>query len=143
MQASVLRRGDRPLRPTLLRIIRVVGVALTAAMGLIHLWLWLQGYRDVPVIGALFMINAICAAALVLALLAVPVGLRGPVAGVAALFTAETLGGLVVSLTVGLFGVHESLQTPFVLVTLIVETAGVLVLTAMMGMARKDPGRQA
>ena len=146
MRTSGMERGDRPRLPVLgAAILRAGGVALTAAMGLIHLWLWLQGYREVPVIGTLFMINAICAAALVVALLAAPARLRSLVAAVAALFTAGTLGGLVLSLTVGLFGVHESLQTPFVPLTLVVEAAGVvmLTLTAMLGMARKAPVRQA
>lgn len=128
MNAVTIARARGVLRPVLLMTTWLLGAALTAAMGLIHLWLWLQGYRDVPVIGTLFLINAICAVALVAALLAVPARLRRAVSILAALFTAETLAGLILSLTVGLFGVHESLQTPLVPSTLIVESAGVLVL---------------
>lgn len=140
---SILERGDRSLWSALVTALRALGVALTFTMGLIHLWLWLQGYRDVPVIGTLFLINAICAAALAGALLAVPGRLHRAVATVAALFTAGTLAGLLISLTVGLFGVHESLQTPLAFTTLTVEAAGVLVLTAMAMVAtvRKAPGR--
>lgn len=113
---------------------RLVGGGLTAAMGWIHLRLWVDGYREVPVIGTLFLINACCAVALAVGLLAVPARLLSAVAAATALFTVGTLTGLIISMTVGLFGVHESLHTPLVPATLIVESAGVLVLalTAML-----------
>jgi Ni/Fe-hydrogenase subunit HybB-like protein len=105
-------------------------------MGWIHLRLWLDGYREVPVIGTLFVLNAIGAGLLVAALLAVPARLRTATAALTALFTAGTAGGLILSLTVGLFGVQESLQTPLVPTTLTVESAGVLVLglTSILGL---------
>ncbi|HEV7828703.1 MAG TPA: hypothetical protein VGP04_07590 [Pseudonocardiaceae bacterium] len=109
-------------------IARLLGAGLTGAMGWIHLQLWLDGYREVPVVGILFLLNAIGAVALATALLLAPGRLLGAAAVVTAVFTAGTLAGLVLSLTVGLFGVHESLQTPLVAATLIVESAGVLVL---------------
>lgn len=114
---------------------RLLGVGLTAAMGWIHLQLWVDGFREVPVIGPLFLLNAIGAAVLAVALLVVPVRLLIVVAAVTAVFTAGTLVGLILSLTVGLFGVQESLQTPLVPATLIVESAGVLllVLIAILG----------
>lgn len=122
-------------RSALLLTSRLLGAALTGAMGWIHLWLWVDGFREVPVIGTLFLINAIGAGLLVAALLVVPVRLRSAVAAVTAVFTAGTLLGLILSLTVGLFGSQETLQTPLVPTTLIVESAGVLVLvfTAILG----------
>jgi hypothetical protein len=107
---------------------RLLGVGLTIAMGWIHLQLWVDGFRDVPVIGTLFLLNAIGAVVLSGALLIVPARLLSAAAMVTAVFTAGTLAGLILSLTVGLFGVRESLQVPFVPATLIVESAGVLVL---------------
>jgi hypothetical protein len=109
-------------------------------MGLIHLRLWLDGYREVPVIGTLFLLNAIVAGLLVAALLAVPARLRTTVTAITALFTAGTIAGLILSLTVGLFGVHESLQTPLVPTTLAVESAGVLVLglTSILGFTSRN-----
>ncbi|MGH4010914.1 MAG: hypothetical protein ACRDTH_22615 [Pseudonocardiaceae bacterium] len=114
---------------------RLLGVGLTAAMGWIHLLLWVDGFREVPVIGPLFLLNTIGAAVLAVALLVVPVRLLSVVAAVTAAFTAGTLVGLILSLTVGLFGVQESLQTPLVPTTLLVESAGVLllVLLAILG----------
>lgn len=122
-------------RPAIVVVGRLLGVALTAAMGWIHLQLWVDGFREVPVIGPLFLLNAIGAAVLAVALLVVPVRLLSAVAAVTAVFTAGTLAGLILSLTVGLFGVQESLQTPLVPATLIVESAGVvlLVLIAILG----------
>lgn len=104
-------------------------------MGWIHLQLWVDGYREVPVIGTLFLLNAIGAVLLTVALLAVPVRLLSVAAVVTAVFTAGTLAALIMSLTVGLFGVRESLQTLLVPTTLIVESTGVLVLvlTAILG----------
>ena len=55
---------------------------------------------------------------------------RRDVVAITAVFTAGTLAGLILSLTVGLIGVHATLQIPFVPTTVVVESAGVLVLTA-------------
>ncbi|MGH3781542.1 MAG: hypothetical protein ACRDRO_13195 [Pseudonocardiaceae bacterium] len=116
------------LRSALLTAGRLLGAGLTAAMGLIHLRLWVGGYREVPVIGTLFLVNTVCAVALAVVLLTVPARLRSAVAAITALFTVATLAGLILSLTVGLLGVHESLQTPLVPTTLVVESTGTLVL---------------
>ena len=131
---------DRSGPAALLLAGRLLGVVLTALMGLIHLRLWLDGYREVPVIGTLFLLNAIVAGLLVAALLAVPARLRTTVTAITALFTAGTIAGLILSLTVGLFGVHESLQTPLVPTTLAVESAGVLVLglTSILGFTSRN-----
>jgi len=137
--STLKRSGGRhrgwPLRSALLVAGWLLGVGLTAAMGLIHLLLWLDGFREVPVIGTLFLINAMCSAVLAVVLLAVPARLRSAVAAITVVFTAGTLAGLILSLTVGLFGVHESLQTPLVLTTLVVESAGVLVLAVVLGVS--------
>jgi hypothetical protein len=108
----------------------LLGVCLTVVMGLIHLRVWLDGYRQIPIIGPLFVANTICSGVLAVGLLTVPARLRSLMAIVTALFTAGTLLGLILSLTVGLFGMREVLQAPFVTTTLVVETAGVLVLVA-------------
>jgi hypothetical protein len=131
---------DRSGPAALLLAGRLLGVFLTALMGLIHLRLWLDGYREVPVIGTLFLFNSIGAGLLIAALLAVPARLRTTVTAITALFTAGTIAGLILSLTVGLFGVHESLQTPLVPTTLAVESAGVLVLglTSILGFTSRN-----
>ncbi|HEY6425145.1 MAG TPA: hypothetical protein VIY28_18270 [Pseudonocardiaceae bacterium] len=134
-------RREKEPRSALVVVGRLLGVALTAGMGWIHGQLWAQGYREVPVVGTLFLLNAIVAVALAVALLVVPTRLLSAAAAVTAAFTAGTLLGLVVSLTVGLFGVHESLQTPLVPATLVVESAGILVLglTAVLAARSRRP----
>lgn len=134
------RGGAGWLSPALGTASRLVGAGLTAAMGLIHLRLWVDGYREIPTIGTLFFLNAMCSGALVIALLTVPVRLRRLTAIATALFTLSTLVGLILSLTVGLFGVHENLHTPLVQPTLIVESVGVLVL--LLSAAPHDCGRR-
>lgn len=122
---------------------QLLGAALTIAMGWIHLRLWLGGYREIPIIGTLFLLNAIGTGVLVAALAAAPARLRSAAAAITAVFTAGTLAGLILSLTVGLFGMRESLQTPLVPTTLIVESAGILVLasTAILGFTSPNPLR--
>jgi hypothetical protein len=111
-------------------------------MGLIHLRLWLDGYRQIPGIGPLFMVNAVFSGTLAAMLLAAPARLRRAVALITALFTAGTLAGLVLSLTIGLFAMHEILQAPLVVPTLIVEPAGVLALLVTAALSDRTPRAQ-
>jgi len=108
---------------------QVLGAALTAVMGGIHLDLWEGGYRDIPTIGVLFLLNSIGAVLLAIALLVTPVRLLGFVSAGGALFTAGTLAALIASFTVGVFGFREYLAVPLVVTTIIVEAAGTGVLT--------------
>ena len=110
---------------------RITGAALLAAMGVIHLVLWLQGYRVVAVIGPGFMVNAVGGIALAIAVLLVRARLLPLVAGLSALFMAVTLAALIISLTVGLFGVNEQLDGQLVPTSLIVEAIGTVVLVAL------------
>jgi predicted lipoprotein with Yx(FWY)xxD motif len=96
--------------------LRVAGAGLLAATAAIHLDLYLTGYRSIPTIGWLFLLQVITAFALALAVLIVPlVPLKRPAAdavdaGVAAAgagFALATLGGYLLSLWVGLFGFRE------------------------------------
>jgi hypothetical protein len=122
---------ERPATRRRLRAGRTLGALLTAAMGAIHLYLWLDGFRFIPVVGVLFLVNAAGAAVLAAALVAVPVRSLAPVAALGVLFTAGTLAGLLLSLTVGLFGVREALSAQLVPATLVVESLGTLVLAGL------------
>ena len=110
---------------------RIIGAGLLAAMAGIHVYLWGNGYRDIATIGLLFLLNGIGGGVLALAVLFAPNRWLPLVAGLSALFTLGTLLALVISLTGGLFGVQEQLQTPFVVTTLVVEGAGVVELTVL------------
>ncbi|HXY43605.1 MAG TPA: cupredoxin domain-containing protein [Acidimicrobiales bacterium] len=98
---------------------RVVGAGLLLASGGIHLDLYLTGYRSIPTIGWMFLLQIVTAFALGLGVLATGVRGLGPkrkVIGVSpqqlitaagALFALATLAGYLLSLRVGLFGFRE------------------------------------
>ena len=108
-------------------LLRLACVALLAWIGYIHLHLWLEGYRQIPTDGPLFLLDAITGLALAGVLLAWP----RPLAGLlAAGYTTGTLGALLISLTVGLFGFKESISASFVIQSIAIETVTVLALLA-------------
>jgi hypothetical protein len=107
---------------------RLVGAALLAAMGGIHLYLYLDGYRSVATIGPLFLLNAVLGGVAAIAVLATPRRWLGWVSLAGAALEAGTLGALLLSLTVGLFGFHETTKAPLITTTILVELAGAIVL---------------
>jgi hypothetical protein len=107
--------------------VRIVGAGLLLAMALIHLKLWNDGYRDVRWIGPLFMANAVLGVLGGLAVLVTPLRWLPWFAMLGGLLQIGTLIGLVLSLTTGLFGFHET-WGGLVLPTIIVEAAGFVVL---------------
>jgi hypothetical protein len=117
--------------------LRVLGAALLAAMAGIHLYLYLNGYQGVPTIGLLFLLNGIGGGILTIAVLATPRRFLGVAGLLGALFDLGTLGALVAAILVpgGLFGFQESAQAFLVPTTLAVESAGVLVLAVLAGVA--------
>jgi predicted lipoprotein with Yx(FWY)xxD motif len=83
---------------------RLVGAGLLAATAGIHLDLYLTGYRTIPTIGPLFLLQVICGLALALAVVVLD---RRIVPASGALFALATLGGYLLSMWVGLFGFKE------------------------------------
>ncbi len=106
-------------------LLRLAAVAMLAWIGYIHLHLWQEGYRYIRTDGPLFLLDAVAAFVFAAALLAWPRPLIGLLA---AGYTGSTLGALVVSLSVGLFGFHESITASFVVASLVVESITVLLL---------------
>src|ERR1700737_2349628 len=93
--------------------LRVAGAGLLIA-GAIHLDLYLTGYRTIPTIGWLFLLQVIAAFGLGLALLAIGgrPGIAGRLAAAAgAGFALATLGGYLLSVWIGLFGFREGRTT--------------------------------
>ena len=134
----VTGRGAR--RVTAL-VLRLGCAALLAWIGYIHLHLWQEGYRQIPTDGPLFLVDAVAGFALAAALLVWPRPLTGLLA---AGYTASTLGALLISLSVGLFGFRESLSASFVTESLTLETITVLALiswTTMVAAADRRPGQ--
>jgi len=110
--------------------LRVAGAGLLAAAGAIHLDLYLTGYRNIPTIGWLFLLQVIAAFALALAVLVTGSRLA---AAAGAGFALATLGGYLLSLWFGLFGFKE-VRTTAGIVAGVIEVAaaaalGVLALT--------------
>ena len=112
--------------------LRVAGAGLLIAAGAIHLDLYLTGYRTIPTIGWLFLLQVIAAFGLGLAVLAIPRGrlvLAGRLAAAAAAgFALATLGGYLLSVWTGLFGFHEVRTTAGIV-------AGVLDVAAFAALA--------
>jgi predicted lipoprotein with Yx(FWY)xxD motif len=124
-------RRPTPGWPTI--ILRVAGSGLLIATAAIHLDLYLTGYRTIPTIGWLFLLQVIAAFALALAVLAIPSRLVTPsrlAAGAGAGFALATLGGYLLSVWTGLFGFKE-VRTGAGIAAGIVEVAAFAVLAAL------------
>jgi predicted lipoprotein with Yx(FWY)xxD motif len=124
-------RGPSLPRRTLLS--RSAGAALLAATGGIHLDLYLTGYRTIPTIGWLFLLQVIAAFALAIALVLIPDRLIDGrlVAAGGALFAVGTLAGYLLSLRVGLFGFRE-VRTTAGIVAGVIEVAAFAVLVPLI-----------
>jgi predicted lipoprotein with Yx(FWY)xxD motif len=117
-------------------VLRVAGSGLLIATAAIHLDLYLTGYRTIPTIGWLFLLQVIAAFGLALAVLAIP---RRPAAALLASrlaaaagagFALATLGGYLLSVWTGLFGFKEVRTTAGITAGL-VEVAAFVVLAAL------------
>src|SRR6201986_3817048 len=114
-------------------ILRVVGSGLLIATAAIHLDLYLTGYRTIPTIGWLFLLQVIAAFGLGLAVLATPSRLALPsrlAAGAGAGFALATLGGYLLSVWTGPFGFKE-VRTGAGIAAGLVEVATFVVLAAL------------
>lgn len=86
----------------LLRGITAAGLLLSAD---VHLFLYVQGYRDIEVVGPLFLLNAV--AGFVLGILVLVWRHWLPLLGAIG-FSVATLGAFYLSTTVGFFAVEET-----------------------------------
>lgn len=121
----------RPTPSTFHRVLvtgaMVLGAALVAWSGAIHLHLWMGGYRNIHIIGPLFLAQAVTAFVVALVIII----LRWATSALAgALFLASTIAGLLVSSWHGIFGFRDSLSAPFATLSLFVEGAGIVVLAS-------------
>jgi hypothetical protein len=123
----LLSRGFGADTPPWARLAAIVsmlaGAGLVVTTAVIHLHLWLSGYRHVPKLDVLFLAQAI------VGFLLGPIIAGGRqlillIAG--ALFMASSAGGLVLSATVGFVGIHDGLDVPWATPSLVVELAGFL-----------------
>jgi hypothetical protein len=117
------------------------GAGFLVWSAVIHLMLWSDGYKDISVIGPLFLIQGIACIVLAVAIVALrwlALLAAGAVTGVA------TAAGLLLSVNVGLFGYTESLAVPYAELSLAVEfTAAFVLLIAAGVLALAQPSQVA
>jgi predicted lipoprotein with Yx(FWY)xxD motif len=124
---NVMDTTHRPWRTWQRLGLRLAGGGLLIATGAIHLDLYLTGYRTIPTIGWLFLLQVI--AAFVLGAGVLVLGSR-LVAAAGAGFALSTLGGYLLSIWVGLFGFKE-VRTTAGIVAGVIEILAFAVLAAM------------
>jgi predicted lipoprotein with Yx(FWY)xxD motif len=125
--------AEHPAAGWLPVLLRVAGSGLLIATGAIHLDLYLTGYRTIPTIGWLFLLQVIAAFALGLAVLAIPgrlVVASRLAAAAGAGFALSTLGGYLLTVWIGLFGFKE-VRTTAGIVAGVVEVAAFVILAAL------------
>jgi hypothetical protein len=107
------------------RLTRLLAAAFLVGGGIVHLNLWMDGYRSIPRIGPLFLANFVGSIALAGAVI---VSRRANVnlAGIA--FATGSLVALVLSRTVGLLGFTEMVWTPDAVRTLASELGAIATL---------------
>jgi hypothetical protein len=131
MSTLAHRDGDMPTR-----LLRVTSAVTIAASGYIHAQLYIDGYRYIHVIGAMFLLQAAASFALATILLTAVILRPSMLIDVlAAGTTVGALAGFVGSRTVGVFGFTEhGLQpAPQALTSVLVEiaTLGLLAVVAL------------
>jgi plastocyanin len=143
-----------PFEDPAARLAGLFGAGLLIGTGAIHLDLYLTGYRLIPTIGWMFLLQVIAAFALGLSVIGVsviPIGSRvalprdvtlpQAVYGSGALFALATLAGYLFSVAFGLFGFKE-LRTTAGIVAGIIEICAFLLLgysatAGLQGAAKK------
>ncbi|MGH3250953.1 MAG: hypothetical protein ACRDOI_32755 [Trebonia sp.] len=141
----LLLRGPGALRSRIARaavlVLTGTGAGFLVWSGVIHLELWSDGYKDISVIGPLFLVQGIACIVLAVAIVALrwlALLMAGAVAGVA------TAVGLLLSAAGGLFGYTESLSVPYAELSLAVEfTAAFVFLLGAVLLALAVPARAA
>jgi predicted lipoprotein with Yx(FWY)xxD motif len=126
---------SQPGRRDLLGL-RILGAGLLVATAAIHLDLYLTGYRTIPTIGVLFLLQVIAGFVLAAAVAATGHWLA---AGAGAGYCVATLAGYLLSVWVGLFGFRE-VSTTAGIVAGIIEVAGFAVLAIMTIVAARQAG---
>jgi predicted lipoprotein with Yx(FWY)xxD motif len=118
-------------------MLRVIGAGLLIASAAVHLDLYLTGYRTIPTIGWLFLLQLIVGFVLGLAVLATGSRL---VAAAGALFALSTLGGYLLTVQFGLFGFRE-VRTTAGIVAGLLEVLAFAALVVLAATPASESGR--
>ena len=126
--------GDLASRPARVAVTVMIagGAVCTVGSGVLHLYLWGKqyGYRDIPTIGPLFLLQGIVA--ILLGLLAV-VSRRVLVLVLAGGMLVVSVVALVLAIEVGLFGFKDSWFAPYAWTTFYEEIVGAVLLLVAAG----------
>jgi hypothetical protein len=114
-----------PARRAATNVALLAGAALLAASGLIHLYLWADGYRNIATIGPLFLAQGIVGLILAVLLVAFP---RVATAAAGSGYLLATIVAFTLSASGGLFGFQDRLDAPWATNALLVEIAGLVFL---------------
>ena len=116
----------------------LVGGALIIGLSYIHIHLWDIGYRHIPTIGPLFLLQSI--AGLVIGLLVLTLR-RVWTAVVGIGFVLATAAGFLISVEHGLFGFQDSWAAPFAGLAFTIEivTAVLLAVAALLCLSLPAP----
>jgi hypothetical protein len=132
--AFLLRRPGA-LRSRALRagvfVLSATGAGFLVWSAVIHLELWADGYRDISVIGPLFLVQGIACILIAVAVVAfrwLALLVVGAVTGIA------TAVGLLLSVNIGLFGYTESLAVSYAKLSLAVEFTAAFVFLVAAGL---------
>ena len=117
--------------------LRLAGGGLLIATAAIHLDLYLTGYRSIPTIGWLFLLQVIVAFALGALVLATGQWLA---AAAGAVFALATLGGYLLTVWIGLFGFTE-VRTTAGIVAGVIEVATFAALAGLAAMPARSGRR--
>jgi predicted lipoprotein with Yx(FWY)xxD motif len=132
--------GSEPRSDRKWLALRLIGAGLLFATGAIHLDLYLTGYRTIPTIGWLFLLQVITAFGLGLIILVSGSRLA---AAAGAGFAIATLGGYLLSLRISLFGFREIRTTAGIVAGLIeVATFAVLIGFALRPLPERQSSEQ-
>jgi multisubunit Na+/H+ antiporter MnhG subunit len=129
-----------------LRTLRWLGAIAILAIGAVHLQEYLTGYRSIPTIGTLFMLNAISSAIVGIGLLA-PLGrmlesrraelANGLLAGAGLAIAVGSLIAVFVSESTSLFGFSETGYSAAIVLAIIAEVLAVVLLAPVAAVSLK------
>jgi hypothetical protein len=124
------KAGSAPGRAAIWTL-AVIDGGLLVASGLIHLHLWDIAYRNVATLGPLFLVQAIAALVLAVAIVAT----RHILAVAAALaLVAGTIAGFFLARNVGLFGFKLTFTSGLATTVLVIEVIAVIALALTGGL---------
>jgi hypothetical protein len=117
----------------------VVGGLLMVWSAYIHFHLWQsEGYRDIPTIGTLFIVQSLAGVVIGIAVASVR---RVWVAVLGSGFAVATMVGFLLSVAFGLFGFRDTWSAPFAGEAFLIESASIVALIVAAGLCLLTPER--